>query len=102
MSAPELLVAFDGSAASENAIRVAGALLPDASATVVTAYSSPVSSGQVLFSGALPTAEAHQTMEELRDLVRSGARETAEAGAQLAASSGASRPKLSLAKALRR
>src|SRR5688572_23974558 len=84
----QLLIAYDGSSSAQAAIRAAGRLLPGAEARVLAVYASPISFEEVMRAGALPTAEARKSVDELSREAMKDARSAAEEGARLAAESG--------------
>jgi nucleotide-binding universal stress UspA family protein len=88
--AASLLIAFDGSAAAEAAVRAAGALFPGARATVLTIH-EPAISAMTTFriGGALLSPElVERTLTELERELVAEAETSAAQGVQLAAAAG--------------
>ena len=90
MTAPALVIAYDGSPAAASAIRVAGALFPGAPAVVAHVQREPAALAQsaALAGIAIPDAEIvgglealdRAAAEEARAIVARGARTASEAG----------------------
>jgi nucleotide-binding universal stress UspA family protein len=84
----QVLIAYDGSASAQAAIRAAGRLLPGAAARVVAVYGSRLSFEEVVAAGAVPTPEAQTSVAALAGAAMDDARSTAEHGARLSADAG--------------
>ena len=87
---PSLLVAFDGSAAAESAVRAAGGLFPGARALVVTARRDPIAYEQAAEAAlvAVPADVLAGGVKALDEAAEREALETAEAGARAGRTAG--------------
>ena len=87
---PSLLVAFDGSAAAESAVRAAGGLFGGARAVVVTARRDPITFEQAAEAAlvAVPEDVVAGGVKALNETAEREAAETAEAGARAARAAG--------------
>jgi nucleotide-binding universal stress UspA family protein len=84
-----ILIAYDGSPAARMAVRVAAELFPAAEAEVLAAHGSPVGFERALQAGGgLAPDVVSSSAVELASRFERAARETAEAGARLAANAG--------------
>jgi nucleotide-binding universal stress UspA family protein len=90
MSAPTLLLAFDGSPAAAAAVRAAGSLFPSATAVVATVRRAPATPGQAaaLARIAVPDAVITGGLAALRRAAEEEARAIVADGAAVAAAAG--------------
>jgi nucleotide-binding universal stress UspA family protein len=90
--APRLLIAFDGSAAAEAAVRAAAGLFPGARATVLTIHEPPVGPATTfrVGGGLMPPALVEQNLTELERELTTEAEAAATEGVRLAESAGLS------------
>jgi nucleotide-binding universal stress UspA family protein len=85
-----LLIAFDGSAAAEAAVRTAGALFPGARATVLTIHEPAVGPSTVFRAGGalMPPDVVQQSLREFESELVAEAEAAAAEGARLAEAAG--------------